>query len=128
MMTSTILICDDEAVLRELVRASLSERPFRLLEARDGDEALELAREHRPDLIVIDMMMPGRSGLDVVREVRSDPELAATPVILLTARAQAADRAVAEAAGVDRFVAKPFSPQSLVAAIDELLAERGAAA
>lgn len=127
-MIPTILICDDEAVLRELVRASLSERRFRLVEARSGDEALELAREHRPDLIVIDMMMPGRSGLDVLGEVRADPELAATPVILLTARAQVADRAAAEAAGADRFVAKPFSPQALVAVIDELLAEHGAAA
>jgi CheY-like chemotaxis protein len=125
-VASTILICDDEVVLRELVRASLSERPFRLLEAGNGDEALDLARAHRPDLIVVDMMMPGRSGLELLGEVRADPNLAATPVVLLTARAQAADRAAAKAAGADGFVVKPFSPRALVHVIDELLATRGA--
>jgi len=120
-MAATILICDDEEVLRELVRASLAERPLHVLEASTGDEALELARSRRPDLIVIDMMMPGRSGLDVIREARTDPGLAETPVILLTARAQAADRDAADAVGVDRFVAKPFSPQTLLEAVDELL-------
>jgi CheY-like chemotaxis protein len=119
----TILICDDEDVLRELVRASLSERPFVVVEAGSGDEALSLARRHRPDLVVMDMMMPGRSGLEVVADLRADPDLAATPVILLTARAQADDRAAAVAAGADRFVAKPFSPQALLAAVDELLAQ-----
>jgi len=126
-MGATILICDDEAVLRELVRASLAERPHEVLEAASGDEALELARTRRPDLIVIDMMMPGRSGLDVVREARADPILATTPVILLTARAQAADRAAAAAAGVDCFVAKPFSPKTLLEAVDRLLPWRTAA-
>jgi DNA-binding response OmpR family regulator len=126
-MASTILICDDEDVLRELVRESLSDRPYRVLEARSGDEALALARTQTPDLVVLDTMMPGRSGLDVLRELRADSALAATPVILLTARAQVDDRAAAEAAGADRFVAKPFSPLALLAAIDELLVERGRA-
>jgi len=121
-MAATILICDDEDVLRELVRASLAERTVNVLEASTGDEALAVARRRRPDLIVIDMMMPGRSGLEVVREARSDPNLAETPVILLTARAQAADRDAATDAGVTRFVAKPFSLQTLLDAVDELLA------
>jgi len=125
-MAATVLICDDEVVLRELVRAALAERPLEVIEATTGDEALALARDRRPDLIVIDMRMPGRSGLDVVREARADPALVGTPVILLTARAQAADRDAAEAVGVDRFVAKPFSLQALRDAVDELLQDGAA--
>src|SRR5919201_55455 len=85
----TILVCDNEEPLRALVRAALDERGYEIVEARDGDESLELARRVRPDLIVLDIMMPGRSGLDVLREVRADADLAPTPVIALTARTQA---------------------------------------
>ena len=88
----TVLVCDDEPVLRLLVRATLDRGDYTVLEAGDGDEALARARSDRPDLILLDMMMPGRSGSEVLRAVRSDPASAATPVIMLTARAQAADR------------------------------------
>jgi DNA-binding response OmpR family regulator len=123
-MTATILICDNEEPLRALVRASLDGDGYELLEARDGDEALALAHEARPDLIVLDMMMPGRTGIDVLRELRADPSFADTSVIMLTARAQVADRAAAAAAGADRFLAKPFSPLELGALVDELLSSR----
>jgi CheY-like chemotaxis protein len=119
---ATILVCDDEAVLRALVRASLDDHGYAIVEARDGDQALELARAERPDLIVIDMMMPGRSGTEVVAEIRADEELRTTPIVMLTARAQVTDRAAALAAGVDRFLAKPFSPLELAETIEELLA------
>ena len=120
-MRHTILVADDEAVLRALVRATLADGGYAVLETAGGDEALELARSARPDLIVLDLMMPGKSGLEVLRELRADPELAATPVVMLTARTRAADREAAAAAGADRFVAKPFSPRELREAVAGLL-------
>jgi DNA-binding response OmpR family regulator len=118
-----VLVCDDEPVLRALVRASL-ERDYEILEARDGTAVLRLARDRQPDLIVLDMMMPGKSGLDVLAELRTEPRLTRTPVVMLTARAQVADREAAADAGADRYLAKPFSPAELVAAIAELLGSR----
>ena len=120
-MRPTVLICDNEEILRTLVRAALGDEQYDLHEARDGDESIELARWLEPDLIVLDMMMPGRTGLEVVGELRDDARLADTPVIMLTARAQAADREAAIEAGADRFLPKPFSPIDLAALIDELL-------
>jgi CheY-like chemotaxis protein len=119
-----ILVCDDEDVLRMLVRATLSPGEYEVVEARDGDEAIERARNKRPDLILLDMMMPGRSGLDVLAEVRRDPVLGRTPVIMLSARAQATDREAAERAGADCYLAKPFSPGELAALVEQLLERR----
>jgi CheY-like chemotaxis protein len=115
----TLLVCDDEDVLRSLIRATLA--GYTVIEARDGDEALAHARQLRPDLILLDMMMPGRSGLDVLAELRRDPNLAATPVVMLTARTQIADREAVEAAGANRYLGKPFSPLQLIAVVEELL-------
>ena len=115
----TVLVCDDESVLRELIRATLGGGRYTVLEARDGDEALARARSEQPDLILLDVMMPGRSGDDVLRELRSDPATAATPVIMLTARVQADDRAVADVA--DHYLAKPFSPRGLATLVAEVL-------
>ena len=120
-MPTTVLLCDDEEVLRQLVRATLANDDYSIVEASDGDESLELARSYRPDLIVLDMMMPGRSGLEVLRELRADPETAATPVIMLTARARESDRNEAASAGADRYLAKPFSPLELISVVEELL-------
>jgi len=122
---ATILICDNEAPLRALVRGSLDGGGYEITEATDGDEALALSRELRPDVIVLDMMMPGRSGLDVLAELRGDAAFASTKVILLTARTQATDRAAAEAAGADWFLAKPFSPSELASIVQGLLDGRG---
>ncbi len=120
-MPFTVLVCDDEDVLRALIRATLDESRFTVVEARDGDESLAHARHIRPDLILLDMMMPGRTGLDVLSELRDDPTLARTPVVMLTARTQVADRAAAESRGADRYLAKPFSPLELLSVIDDLL-------
>jgi two-component system alkaline phosphatase synthesis response regulator PhoP/two-component system response regulator VicR len=120
-MDSTILVCDNEEVLRGLVRASLDGNGYTLVEARDGDEAVEQARLVQPDLILLDMMMPSKSGLEVLAELRSDPELRDIPVVMLTARAQVTDREAARLAGADRFLAKPFSPLELVSVVKELL-------
>jgi CheY-like chemotaxis protein len=122
----TVLLCDDEDVLRQLVRATLESDSCSIVEADDGDVSILLARQLVPDVIVLDMMMPGRSGLDVLSELRRDATLSHIPVIMLTARARPADQEAALAAGADRYLAKPFSPLELIGLVEELL-ERGRA-
>jgi CheY-like chemotaxis protein len=117
-----VLVCDDEEVLRSLIRATL-EADFQIVESTSGDATLEKARAERPDLIVLDMMMPGTSGLDVLRQLRSDPELGSIPVLMLTARTQRSDREAATSAGADRFLAKPFSPIALAEIVSELVGD-----
>jgi DNA-binding response OmpR family regulator len=118
---TTVLVCDDEPVLRELLRASLAGDDYDIAEAADGEEALSLVRRLRPDLVIIDMMMPLRSGIDVVREVRGDPELDGIPVLMLTAMTHQADRELAAQIGVDEFLAKPFIPRELAAVVQQLV-------
>ena len=115
---ATILVCDDDPSLRELVRAVLGPR-YRFVEAADGTEALTLAREFRPDLIVLDVMLPGMSGIEVLAELRTDEELRSIPVVIITAWSHA--EIDAQGAGADRFVSKPFDPDDLSAAVAELL-------
>jgi DNA-binding response OmpR family regulator len=91
------------------------------VEATDGDEILEIARDVQPDLIILDMMMPGRSGIDVIGELRADSAVDAIPVLMLTARAQAADREAALGAGASDFLTKPFSPAELVDRVRQLV-------
>lgn len=120
-MPARILVCDNEAVLRALVRDALATGDYDIVEARDGDESVEVAKASEPDLIVLDMMMPGRSGLEVLEELRAEPHFSETPVIMLTARAQAADRQAAADAGASHFLPKPFSPLALASLVEELL-------
>jgi CheY-like chemotaxis protein len=117
----TVLVCDDEPVLRMLVRATLDQGNYTVVEACDGDEALARTRADHPDLILLDMMMPGRSGSDVLRELRADPATARTPVIMLTARAQASDREAMNFVGADHYLTKPFSPVGLASLVAEVL-------
>jgi DNA-binding response OmpR family regulator len=107
-----------------LVRAALEPHGYDITEARSGEESIDLARLELPDLIVLDMMMPGRSGLDVLVELRADPDLAVTPVLMLSARTQSGDIEAAARAGADRFLAKPFSPRELVSIVGEMLESR----
>jgi CheY-like chemotaxis protein len=123
----TVLICDNEIVLRGLVRATLEPGGYTFVEAGDGDEALALARASTPDLIVLDVMMPGRSGIDVLETLRADPGLRRVPVVILTARAQQGDREAIERAGADRLLTKPFSPLELAAVVADLLDGEAAA-
>jgi CheY-like chemotaxis protein len=115
---ATILVCDDDPSLRELVRAVLGPG-YRFVEAADGIEALALARELRPDLIVLDVMLPGLSGIEVLEALRGSEELRATPVVVVTAWSHA--EIVEQVSGADRFVAKPFDPDELSNAVAELL-------
>ena len=116
---ATILVCDDDPSLRELVRAVLGSR-YRFVEAEDGTEALALAAEDRPDLIVLDVMLPGLSGIEVLEELRTNEDLKDIPVVVITAWSHA--EIDAQVAGADRFVSKPFDPDELSAAVEELLA------
>jgi CheY-like chemotaxis protein len=118
---ATVLICDDEPSLRELIRVSL-DGPYQFVEADDGEESLELARSVRPDVVILDMMMPRRSGLEVLNALRRDDELADTRVIVLTA--QPATREQALHAGADIVMVKPFEPEQIAAAVQEVLAEQ----
>jgi CheY-like chemotaxis protein len=120
-MPPKVLVCDNEAALRALVRGALELGDYEIVEAHDGDQSVELARSCDPDLIVLDMMMPGRTGLEVLAELRTEDRFAETPVIMLTARAQAQDRLAAVEAGVSRFLPKPFSPLELASVVEELL-------
>jgi CheY-like chemotaxis protein len=114
----TILVCDDDPPLRELVRAVLGPR-YRFIEAADGTEALAAARELDPDVMVLDVMLPGINGIDVLKELRADEEIANLPVVVITAWSHA--EADAWAAGADRFVSKPFDPDELSRAVEDLL-------
>ena len=116
-----VLVCDNEEALRALVRGALDLTDYEIVEARDGDESVDLARFCDPDLIVLDMMMPGRTGLEVLAELRTEPRFSEIPVIMLTARAQVEDRQAALEAGVSRFLPKPFSPLELASVVEELL-------
>ena len=116
----TILIADDESSLRLLVSATIRSARYRVLEAADGDEAWALIRQHRPAVALLDVQMPGRTGLDLARMIRGDPDLAGMRVILLTAKAQASDVRAGLAAGADQYITQPFSPLKLLTVIDEL--------
>ena len=118
-------MCDDEPVLRILVRATLDRDNYTVVVARNGHEALALAQSEQPDLIVLDVVMPGRSGHSVLDALRSHPATAATPVIILTARAQADGEELLRA-GADRFLTKPFSPHALASLVEELLSDPAA--
>lgn len=121
MATRTILVADDEPDIVEIVRDYLDRSGFRVITAGDGLTALRLARSERPNLLVLDLMMPEMDGLDVVRVLRSDPATSGLPVIMLTARVEEADRLVGLELGADDYITKPFSPREVVARVRAVL-------
>jgi CheY-like chemotaxis protein len=118
---TTVLIADDEQSLRLLVSATITSDEYDVVEAADGDEAWQLLQEHRPGVALLDVQMPGRTGLDLTRSIRSDPGLARTFVVLLTSKAQQADVEAGLAAGADRYLTKPFSPLELLTIVEQAL-------
>ena len=119
-----VLVADDDADIRALVSFRLERAGYEVVEARDGEEALRLAREQTPDLAVLDVMMPKLTGDEVTRRIRSDEATRRMPVILLTARVQEDDVARGFEAGADDYIKKPFSPQELRARVQAVLGRR----
>jgi DNA-binding response OmpR family regulator len=119
-----VLVADDDDDIRDLVAFRLDRAGYEVLRAGDGQQALDLAKEHVPDLAVLDVMMPKLTGYDVTRELRANAATSRIPVILLTARVQEADVARGFEAGADDYVKKPFSPQELKARVQAVLGRR----
>ena len=117
----TVIIADDEPSLRMLAHTTIGTDDYTVVEACDGDEAWSLIQKHRPSLVLLDVRMPGRTGLDILHAIKSDPNLTATRVILLTASAQEADIRAGLVAGADAYLTKPFSPADLLSRLDEAL-------
>jgi two-component system, cell cycle response regulator DivK len=117
----TVLVADDKATGRELVRTVLEKSGYTVIEASDGVEALRCARESRPDLIILDIHMPGRDGFGVIEELRRDPLFASTPVVALTASAMQGDRERALASGFTGYITKPIRLAALRDEIYRLL-------
>jgi two-component system phosphate regulon response regulator PhoB len=120
-MTATILIVEDEADLTELMRYNLEAEGYRIVTAESGDEAVERIRDGVPDLILLDWMLPGLSGIELTRRWRSRDETLRTPIIMITARGEEEERVRGLATGADDYVVKPFSMPELVARIQALL-------
>jgi DNA-binding response OmpR family regulator len=118
---STVLVADDDRDILDLVAFKLAQAGHEMVTATDGATALTEARRTGPDLIVLDVAMPGMSGLDVCRELRADPVTAGVPVILLTARGQESDVEAGFNVGADDYITKPFSPRELQSRVSALL-------
>jgi len=117
-MPKTILVVDDEPQIVRLVRAYLEEAGYRVVTASDGQEALYVARHEKPDLVVLDVLMPKMDGLEFTRRIRRERDV---PIIMLTARAEETDRIVGLELGADDYVTKPFSPKEVIARVRAVL-------
>jgi CheY-like chemotaxis protein len=117
----TVLIADDEPSMRLLVTATIASDQITVLEAADGDEAWTLIERHRPELVLLDVQMPGQTGIELTHRIRTDPNLVGTRIVILTSKAQATDVASGLAAGADLYLTKPFSPISLLTYVEQAL-------
>ena len=124
-MTKRVLIVDDEPNIVISVEFLMKREGFGVSVARDGSEALERIRGERPDLVVLDVMMPKLNGFEVCEAVRADPELAGTLIVMLTAKGRVAEMSKGLALGADAYIAKPFSTRDLVARVKSLLDQGG---
>ena len=124
MPDSTVLVVDDDPVILKLLEVNFEMEGFTVLVAHDGEEGIEVARQDRPDVIVSDIMMPKRSGLELVSELKGDPDTSDIPIILLSAKAQNADVRTGLDSGADDYVTKPFEPLDLVDRVNRLLEAR----
>lgn len=122
-MEKRVLLIEDEPNLIEAIRFILTRAGWSVQTHSDGASAVARVREARPRVLILDVMLPGRSGFDILDELRADPETAALPVLMLTARGQSADRDRAEQAGASRFMSKPFSNAEVLDSVNALAGE-----
>ena len=120
-MTQRILVVDDDRQIVRLVGSYLEQAGFQVLTAYDGETALREARSSRPDLIVLDLMLPDRDGWEVTRSIRADASIEGTPIIMLTARVDDTDKIVGLEVGADDYITKPFNPREVVARVRAVL-------
>ncbi|MBL8735542.1 MAG: response regulator [Planctomycetes bacterium] len=114
MTQRTVLVVDDEPFICRSLTFVLRKENYHVLEARNGEEALAAIRQHKPDLVFLDVMMPKLNGFQVTQQVRSDPTLDSVKIILLTAKGQESDREVGKTAGANDYMTKPFSPTKIL--------------
>ena len=120
-MGKRVLLVEDELNIVEAIRFLLSREGWQVETHVDGATAIEKIREGRPDLVVLDYMLPGKNGIDILTELRADSDFSDLPILMLTARGQSKDRAQAERAGVSRFMTKPFSNTEVLNAVRDLV-------
>jgi len=120
-MPQHILVVEDEPSIAELISINLTHAGYAVSRALQADEALLLLRNAKPDLVILDWMMPGKSGVQFARELKSSPATQAIPILMLTAKGEEADKVLGLDAGADDYVTKPFSPKELVARVKALL-------
>jgi len=116
-----ILVAEDEAPIAEVLSYNLEREGYSVMVTSRGDEVLAAIADHRPDLVLLDLMLPGLDGLDVMRELKKDPDLSSLPVIMLTAKGEEIDRIVGLELGADDYIAKPFSPREVLLRIRAVL-------
>jgi phosphate regulon transcriptional regulator PhoB len=116
-----ILVVEDEPDIRKLVHYNLAQERFKVIEAEDGEQALRIIQRDKPHLVVLDLMLPGLSGIEVCKMLRQRPDTAKLPILMLTAKAGEADRVVGLEIGADDYLSKPFSPRELVARVRAIL-------
>jgi two-component system phosphate regulon response regulator PhoB len=121
LMTIRILIADDEPNQLELLSFNLTQAGFSVTKAPDGQCALDMAEELQPDIVILDWMMPGLSGIEVCRQLRAMPETRMIPIIMLSARGEEGDRTLGLDVGADDYITKPFSPRELVSRVRAVL-------
>jgi two-component system phosphate regulon response regulator PhoB len=124
MAKESVLVVEDVEEIQELIRYNLSREGYPVQVVATGEEALKLARSARPDLIILDLMLPGIDGLEVCRELRNDPETREIPIVMATAKGEEADIVTGLELGADDYITKPFSPRVLLARIKAVLRRR----
>ena len=124
-MTTSLLVVDDEPSILETTRFILEAEGYRVLTASNGEEALEVLKRERPPIVLLDVMIPKLNGFEVCRRLRQDPAIAGTYVLILTARGQKADEALALEAGADAYIRKPFDDDEVLRHLEAVLAARG---
>ena len=121
MKDAKVIVIEDEADIREVIEHNLSREGYQVHSSSDGEEGLQLVRKRLPDLVVLDLMLPGLDGLDVCRKIKADPEAGSTAIVMVTAKGDESDIVLGLGVGADDYVTKPFSPKELIARVKAVL-------